>query len=329
MAKKGFIGEFKDFMDFIKRVDSAAHNKRCLESLILAGAFDCFGVYRSQLMSVYDIAVGRESLERKKKASGQFSLFDTFEDQEPVLEDKLDYPDIKEFNKDAKLKFEKEVVGIYISGNPLDEHLEKFKDFNLKSRMLEPVESEFDEDSDDNSPKYSNDLQNDMKVICGGILGDCRKTVTKNGNREMGFAQVEDLYGTIDLMFFPDCYRRLKPLIVDDNLVTIKGHLSIRDGEKPTVIVEDLIPWKKTEKKEEEPERVEPKKRLCLRFDTIDTLLYNKIVSVIATYPGQSEVYVRCLQTGTAFKMNKTVTISNHLQNELCGILEEENIIVQ
>ena len=322
-------GEFKDFMDFIKRVDSAAHNKRCLESLILAGAFDCFGVYRSQLMSVYDIAVGRESLERKKKASGQFSLFDTFEDQEPVLEDKLDYPDIKEFNKDAKLKFEKEVVGIYISGNPLDEHLEKFKDFNLKSTMLEPVESEFDEDSDDNSPKYSNDLQNDMKVMCGGILGDCRKTVTKNGNREMGFAQVEDLYGTIDLMFFPDCYRRLKPLIVDDNLVTIKGHLSIRDGEKPTVIVEDLIPWKKTEKKEEEPERVEPKKRLCLRFDTTDTLLYNKIVSVIATYPGESEVYVRCLQTGTAFKMNKTVTISNHLQNELCGILEEENIIVQ
>ena len=167
-----------------------------------------------------------------------------------------------------------------------------------------------------------------MKVTCGGILSDCRKTVTKNGNREMGFAQVEDPYGTIDLMFFPDNYRRLKSLIVDDNLVTVKGHLSIRDGEKPTVIVEDLIPWKKVENQEKE-ENNQPSKKLYLRFDTTDIILYNKIVSVIATYPGESEVFVRCLKTGNAFKMNKTVQISNHLENELCGILDEGNIIIQ
>ena len=320
-------GEFKDFMDFIKRVDTAAHNKRCLESLILAGAFDCFGVYRSQLMSVYDIAVAREATERKKKASGQFSLFDAFDTTDTSLDDKLEFPPIKEFNKDAKLKFEKEVVGIYISGNPLDDYLDKFKEYSLKSTMLEVEETDAENGEDENL-QFSHELVNDMKVTCGGILLDCRKTVTKNGNREMGFASVEDPYGTIDLMFFPDAYRRFKHLFVDDNLVTIKGHLSLKDNEKPIVIVEDLIPWQKNDKPDEKIEE-KPKQRLCLRFDVSNIEIYNKVVTILANYPGESEVCVRCTQSGKAFKMNNKVTISNLIENELCGVLDEGNIVIQ
>ena len=320
-------GDFKDFMDFIKRVDPAAHNKRCLESLILAGAFDCFGIYRSQLMSVYDIAVARETAERKKKASGQFSLFDSFETIDTALDDKLEYPQIKEFNKDAKLKFEKEVVGVYISGNPLDDYLDKFKEYSFNSTMLSEVESDIDCGCED-EVKYSHELVNDMKVVFGGILLDCRKTVTKNGNREMGFATVEDPYGNIDIMLFPDAYRRFKDLVVDDNLVTVKGHLSLKDNEKPIIIVEELIPWKKAEKAEEKQEE-KPKKRLCLRFDVSNIELYNKVVTILSNYPGESEVCVRCTQSGKAFKMNNKVEISNLIENELCGVLDEGNIVVQ
>ena len=319
-------GEFKDFSDFIKRVNSAAHNKKCLESLILAGAFDCFGKKRSQLMSVYDIAVSREANERKKKASGQFSLFDVFEDAS--LGDKLEYPDIKEFSKDAKLKFEKEVVGIYISGNPLDDYLDKYKEFNLTSNKLVPVEEdeEFVDDNAETKVEYEYELQNDLKVVCGGILSDCRKLITKNGNREMGFAQIEDPYGTIDVMFFPDAYRRFKNVFVDDTLVTIKGRLSIREGEKPIVVVEDLLPWQ-TQEKVQQVEEVH--QNLYLKFDTTNIELYNKIVSVLADYVGESEVFVRCSCTGKAFKMNKKVSISNHLENELCGILSEDSIVIK
>ncbi|MBO4412641.1 MAG: DNA polymerase III subunit alpha, partial [Clostridia bacterium] len=317
-------GEFKDLVDFIKRVDSTAHNKRCLESLILAGAFDCFGKTRSQLMSVYDLAVSREANARKQKATGQFSLFDSFE--ENTVEDKLDYPNIKEFNDDAKLKFEKEVVGIYISGHPLDEYADKFKEFNLKSSMLKVEEEGDEENEEDDTPKYSADIQPDMKVTCGGILENVRKQITKKGNREMGFAELEDLWGTIELTFFPDAYRRFKELVVDDNLVTIKGRLSLRDGENASVVVEDVTAWKK---KAVENVVEEKKQRLCLKFNTMDIELYNKVISIIGTYPGENEVYVRCTETGKAFKMNKTTNISNHLENELVGALGEDNVIVQ
>ena len=317
-------GEFKDIVDFIKRVDSQAHNKRCLESLILAGAFDCFGKSRSQLMSVYDLVVSRESNARKQKSTGQFSLFDAFE--ENTVEDKLEYPNIKEFNDDAKLKFEKEVVGIYISGHPLDEYTDKFKDYNLKSSMLETESSDDEIAEEDDSPKYSADIQPDMKVVCGGILENVRKQITKKGNREMGFAELEDLWGTIDITFFPDAYRKYKELVVDDNMVTIKGRLSIRDGEKASVIVEELIPWKK---KTAEVQQEEKKQRLCLKFNTMDIELYNKVISIVGTYPGENDVFVRCTETGKAFKMNKTASISNHLENELVGVLGEDNVVVQ
>ena len=129
-------------------------------------------------------------------------------------------------------------------------------------------------------------------------------------------------------MFFPDAYRRFKNLIVDDSLVTVKGHLSLKDNEKPIVIVEELIPWKKVEKLGEQVED-KPKQRLCLRFDTSNIEQYNKVVTILANYPGDSEVFVRCTQSGKAFKMNNKVTISNLIENELCGVLDEGNIIVQ
>ena len=142
----------------------------------------------------------------------------------------------------------------------------------------------------------------------------------------MCFAELEDLWGTIDITFFPDVYRRNKHLILDDNLVTIKGRLSIRDGEKPSVIVEEIIPWKKNVTQEVQEEK---KQRLCLKFDTNNISLYNDVIEIISTYPGESEVFVRCTETGKAFKMNKTVSISSHLESELFGVLGEDNIVIQ
>ena len=113
-------GEFKSFEDFVSRVDTQALNKRVLESLIVSGAFDTFGKYRSQLMAVYSIAVDRAVKDNKNKQTGQFSMFDSFEPLKNQF-NTLDYPNIKEYNKESLLKFEKEVVGIYLSGHPLND----------------------------------------------------------------------------------------------------------------------------------------------------------------------------------------------------------------
>ncbi|MCI6542366.1 MAG: DNA polymerase III subunit alpha [Firmicutes bacterium] len=321
-------GEFKDFMDFVKRVDQQARNKRCLESLILAGAFDSLGLYRSQLMNVYENAVSRIASEYKSQLSGQFSLFDSFGTQEQHLEDKLEIPNIKEFSKDAMLKYEKEVVGIYLSGHPLDDYIDKFKNYNLNSSMLEVEESETDTDDSEEKEEtsYSGNVENDMKVVCGGIITEIRKTVTKNGNREMGFAKLEDLYGTIELTFFPNAYRNLKNMLIEDTMATIKGKLNLREGEKPTIIVDEIIPWKETQKQEIQEEK---KEKLYLKFDVENVVSYNTIVKILSTYPGQSEVIVKSSSSGNAFKMNKHVSINQYLLGELLGVLSESDVVVR
>jgi DNA polymerase-3 subunit alpha len=316
-------GPFKDFMDFIKRVDAQAHNKRCLESLILAGAFDSFELFRSQLMQVYEVAVNRVQQQRKNQASGQFSLFDSFANND--VDVKLEYPNIKEFTKDAKLKFEKEVVGIYISGHPLDDYLEKFKSFNLTSEMIKPAEVDDPELAEgEEEVLYNNELENDMKVTCGGIITEIRKTVTKNGNKEMAFVKIEDLYGTIDLTIFPNNYQRLKNSLIADSMVTIAGKLNIRDGEKPTVLVDEIIPWKTTKVQTETNTE-----KLYLKFDLTDMKLYNSIINILASYPGKSEVIVKCSSTGNVFKMNREVNPTKHLLIELVGLLHETDIVVK
>ena len=239
----------------------------------------------------------------------------------------MDYPNIKEYSKETLLKYEKEVVGIYLSGHPLDDYVEKFKNYNFNSGMVEIAEKEegFEGEGEDEPVSYVGDVQNDMKVVCGGIITDVRKTVTKTGNKEMGFAKLEDLLGTIDLTFFPNAYRNLKHLIVEDSMATIKGKLNLREGEKPTILVDEIIPWnnkakQQTEKKEE---------KLFIKFDVTNVPLYNNIVNIINSYPGSSEVYVRCTATGNAFKMNKEVSISQHLLGELLGILPEDCVIAK
>ncbi len=321
-------GAFIDFMDFIKRIDSQARNKRCLESLILAGAFDSFGIHRSQLMNVYETAVNRVNNQNKNQANGQFSLFD--KDNCSYLEDKLIYPNINEYSKDMLLKFEKEVVGTYLSGHPLDNYLDKFKSFTLNSKMLIPKESidelsnENDEEKNlDTSLIYNEDIHNDMSVVCGGIITEVKKTITKSSNKEMCFCKIEDLYGTIDLTVFPNNYKNLKQLLIEDSLITVYGKLNIRDGEAPTVIVEKIAPWNEIKKVEYN------KQKLFLKFDLTNIDLYNKIISILALYPGNCEVIIKCSTTNNAFKLNKTVSISQYLLSELIGLLPENNIVVK
>lgn len=174
-------GKFLDFMDFVSRVDTLALNKRCLESLILSGAFDCFGKYRSQLMNVFDLAVERTMRDRKSRATGQFSLFDV--DNTMKKYDDLDYPNIKEFSKDTKLKHEKEVVGIYVSGHPLDEYMDRFSGFSLTSDMLFKEEPEGDEDM---LQEQSLGFEDGSPFTCGGIITEISRKTTKS-NREMAF----------------------------------------------------------------------------------------------------------------------------------------------
>ena len=318
-------GHFKDFYDFINRVDTAAHNKRCIESMILSGAFDCFGINRSALMMVYSQVIERVASDRKRAATGQISLF-SFDEVAQECDVKIEYPTISEYDNATKLKLEKEVVGVYISGHPLSNYMKKFEQFNLTSDMIKIEESEV-ESVDDQEEEIQSDfdgLTDGMDVTCGGIVTEVKKILSKRTNKEMAFVKIEDLYGTIELMIFPNVYPRVKDVILVDNLVTAKGKLSMRDGEAPCVLAESITVWAKEEQVQEEKTQ-----KLYLKYNLFNAQENKNITDVLKCYPGKLEVIVKNSEDGKPYRIGLHVENNKQMIDELHAYISHEFIIVK
>ena len=314
-------GDFTSFENFLERVNNQALNKKCLESLILSGAFDSFGINRATLMTSYEYLVDKVIKERKSKETGQFSFFDNAVIKQ---EDTFKYPNIKEYSKETKLKFEKDVVGVYISGHPLNDYVDKFKNFNLTSDMMYEVDG--DEMGEDNFVHEDAAVQDGMIVTCGGVLTEVKRHITKMGKQEMAMVELEDIYGTIHVMVFPKVYAKLKDVLIQDSLVTIAGRVSIRDGEAPIVVCEDVRPWFA----EAAPAPMQgAAQKVYLKFDLTDANLYKKVCTLLASYNGTSEVIAKCTTQNKPFRLGVTTGVNNYLINQLNGLLGAENVVVK
>ena len=319
------FGDYKDLHDFIERTQSSGVNKRCIESMILSGAFDCFNAYRSQLMSVYESIIDVVSKDLKSRATGQFSLFD---EGTLVSSNFVKMPDIKEYAKQTKLKFEKQVLGMYLSGHPLDNFMDEFKTFTFNASMISKEDDEEDEQDEDNFEEEVEDdsLQNDMEVTCGGSVEEIRKLVTKKGNKEMAILRIEDLYGTFDVMLFPKIYEKYRSKLQEDCLVKINGRTSIKDDNEVMILAETLSFLDNQQQEEQEVKEIERTQTLYLRYDTQSGVIHQNILSILKNYPGKTPVIIRCSSTNKAYKINLMVNTNNYLMNELYALLDEENI---
>ena len=316
-------GEYKSFDDFITRAVNVGVNKKAIECLILSGAFDAFGHSRSQYMAVYEKLVERAVKDKKSNQLGQLSFFG-----EDKLVDTTDYPDIKEFNKKTLLKYERDIIGVYMSGHPLQDYVKRFDNYTLTSDMLTSnVEDEVSEDDDFSEEKETTEstLQDGQPFVCGGIITEVNKKRSKSG-REMCYMKLEDLKGTIEITFFSNAFSKYRNIIEEDNLVTVKGRINIRDGMPPSAVGEVVILWKDEEENSSKPK---PKQRLCLRFDTKNPDIYSKVKNSIASYPGETQVVIKCVSSNKVFNYQQQVRINNYLINELSGIIGSENIVVQ
>ncbi len=330
-------GDFKSLEDFINRANSQALNKRCIESLIKAGAFDCFGKPRSHLMAVYGIMVDR-ALERKKKSlGGQLDLFgDIIEDT--ALIEESEYPKISEYVNSVKLQYEREIAGTYLSGHPLDEFMDEMKNFTFDSSMIPSG----GEDEDDNSANINtfeeetvelyNGLKNGDIVTCGGVIADLKTIQTKSGGR-MAFATIEDLTGSFEAVFFNKSYDKFKDILQKDTLVAIKGKFTVRDERKPSISVDNVeLLTKSEDENETKPElevEVEKPKRLCLKYNINDGILHDAVKKILSTYAGPDAVFVKDAATNQAYKLGQTVQIRESLVYELETILEPDCIVIQ
>ena len=330
MQEREKNGEFKSFEDFISRCASSESgiNKRTLEALILSGACSCFGKFRSQLIDVYPLIMERTIADKKKKATGQFSIFDTFEEESAVVNN-VDYPNIKEYNKETLLKNEKAYAGIYLSGHPLDDYIEKYDSFTFTSDMFDNLVQEGEENFEQeefgdeiNSFDSDDNIKDGQQVVCGGQIVEISKKLTKSGN--MCFLQIEDIYGTFEVIVFAKAYNKYKDLLVEDGLVTIKGKVSLRPGSNPVILAEGVSSWQK-----KEDEVIHSEKKLYLRFDTKDPDIYAKVKAIVSSYPGDSQIVVKCNSSGSAFAFSSKVDINNYLINELIGLLGEANVVLK
>ncbi len=232
-------GNFKDFMDFCNKVKFSHLNKRAVESLIKGGVFDALQSKRSQLMTVYERVIDGIQNDKKRNIEGQISLFDiSSAKKQTEAFNSLKLPNIQEFRKKHLLAMEKEVTGLYISGHPLEEYESAIN--NMTSKRISDIVSEYeilDEDTNELMIRY--DVNENEKVIIGGIISEVSKKVTKK-NDLMAFIKIQDVYDEIEGIIFPKILREYEEKIYEDNIVIIKGRINIREDERPKVICEDI-----------------------------------------------------------------------------------------
>lgn len=232
-------GKFISLEDFINKVDSSAINKRAIESLIKAGALDNFNVFRSKQLAVFEKVIDSVAGERKRNVDGQISLFAIAQDT--VELPKVNYPNIKEFNKKNLLAMEKEMTGLYLSGHPLDEYKKSLE--VQTSTTIEQIFQSYEFLQDNMNAAELNDgegfIADNDTVILGGILTEVTQKITRN-NSIMAFLKLEDLTGEIEVIVFPKTLDRLRGVIQQDALVKIKGRVSIKEDELPKLICEHI-----------------------------------------------------------------------------------------
>ncbi|MCL2622002.1 MAG: OB-fold nucleic acid binding domain-containing protein, partial [Firmicutes bacterium] len=322
LEERANCGNFKSFEDFINRVSSDILNKRVLESFILGGAFDGFGIARSVLIASYEQLVERVIKDKKTRENGQFSMFD-FLGSSSSSGVAYEYPKINEYDKIKKLQLEKDVIGIYISGHPLEEFAGVFSGCNFNTSMIrrakdDEAEAEYaieDEEEEIGLPEGS-------FVSFGGIITDVRRIAAKN----MAILKVEDLYGSCDVVLFSNTVDKFKNLLNTDNIVLIKGRTSNRQGFDTSIMCSDI---KLIEKNAIEGEKRPNNSKLSLRYDTLDLELHKTVCKVLEAYGGESGCFIRCTQSGKAFDSGFKVNLCKALVWEIMSIIGKENIVTE
>ena len=242
---------YRDIFDFCRRVDPTECNKRVVESLIKAGAFDGMGANRPQMLAVYEQAMDANQSSRKKNVAGQVSLFDMFgESEQALFQSETRLPALPDCPARVKLQMEKEAAGVYMSGHPLDEYRDILQKMSFTTAQLEN-----EEESDE-----LRDLDGSYADL-GGILTEVKGKATKKGDY-MAFVTLEDLTGQIECLVFPRVYERYQPLIQEDAAVVISGKISIREEEAPKLLAERVTRLEDWQKNNMPARTQEPAKRM-------------------------------------------------------------------
>ncbi|MBR3147299.1 MAG: DNA polymerase III subunit alpha [Eubacterium sp.] len=334
-----------NIFEFVNGIDVGLVNKKAMESLIKAGALDCFSANRAAHLAVYESLMDSAQNDARKNVAGQISLFS----MEGVSMDTGDaagrLPDVANFDDRMLLSMEKEMLGVYITGHPLKEYEQKMSALaTVTSKDLAASISgeEDDEEGQVNESGYSGGENQDIYdgkdvVIAGMVTG--KKTLVTKSSKMMAFVDIEDLYGVMETVVFPNVYERCQEILNEDEVVVMKGKLNFKEGEMPKVLADNIVLIDDPEvdkisdfrnsrgtgrypeqdvipPAEKEPD-VQPVK-VRIPQDSEESEVLSRIKEVIARYPGNTPVYIylksgRTIRTGSGGGVRPTAELLSDL----------------
>ena len=303
------LGLFQNLEDFITRLSAKnILNKRTIENLIKAGALDTLGGTRKQFMSIYVQIVDHVTQEKKNSMVGQMTLFDLVsEDQKEEFQIRM--PDVGEYSKETLLAFEKEVLGIYVSGHPLEAYEEKWK------KSISATTADFQLDEETGHTK----VHDGAKEIIGGMITEKTIKHTKT-NQMMAFITVEDLLGTVEVVVFPRDYEKNRDYLEVDSKVFVRGRVSEEDDKPSKMICEKIIPFERT------------KKELWIQFPDKATFLDEEqiVYGYLADSDGDDEVMIYCARERAVKKLpkNRNIGINEQILSRLMNHFGEKRVKV-
>ena len=299
-------GPYKDLKDFISRLTSKEVNKRTIENFIKAGALDNMGGTRRQLMMVYVQIMDQVNQEKKYSMTGQMSLFD-FVGEEEKKDFDIPMPNVGEYDKETMLAFEKEVLGIYVSGHPLEKYEERWR------KSITAVTADFQWDDEVHAAK----VHDGARAVIGGMLAEKTIKYTKN-NQVMAFLTIEDLVGTVEVMVFPRYYYKHAPLLTEDAKIFVVGRVSGEEEKASKLICERIVPFD------------EARKELWIKFP--DPAAYQEkaaeLMPILRQSDGQDSVviYVENPKAMKRLPPSDSVSVDDGLIEQLVSIFGKENV---
>ncbi|MDE7078587.1 MAG: DNA polymerase III subunit alpha [Clostridia bacterium] len=322
-------GEYKSIGDILRRLPAGTVNKKMLECLIKAGAFDCFGHTRAALMASYESIMLLSMHDKKMQANGQMSLFGLLGDED-VEDTKDDVPYLKEYSDKQFLALEKEVLNVYVTGHPLDEYRDEINkfDFNI-SKISDLLSKNLDEDELEESDLQLLAQYENKEVILGCMLSKIEKKTTKSGGI-MAYTTIEDLYGEMEGVLFPKTYERNRNLLINDNIVMVKGTIKRNNG-RVNLNVFDIQPWHKSEQvdsvENKQESAVVSGKKVFIKID--DRIAYRQVLEVIELFPGVDSVIFKMYDSDKPQKYFKGVNSKENFVNQIKAIVGAGGIVVK
>ena len=306
---------YKGFFDFCETVNASELNKKAVESLIKAGAFDDLGHFRAQLLAIYEKTIDGIHAIKRKSVEGQYSIFNMAFTEITSEEMGNKMPSIPELRSQTLLQFEKEMLGIYLTGHPLDQFksaLESLTTINLAELKESAAELE-------------TTLKDNMAITVGGLIVARIDKITRS-NSKMVFITLEDLYDQIEVIVFPKTFERSQALLNKDQAILIKGRLQLKEDEPPKIIAESIMELNDT-KTPSKP------KKLFIRFETEDKDRLETMHKLLKMHEksqhpkhSKSEVIFYIQDVQKKLKVNGQINVTKELIEKIEGILGVGNV---